>query len=154
MGNALDMLKAQQQAVDGVCTRLTEVAAVVADLRRQIDALRVGDDLRRTLETEQQWLARTDRLLRDVRHWRDHEYRKARRAVRVRWVLPCVFALATSAATGAALLWAWRPYAAELARLRTRAEFGELVESRVTAMTAIERQEFERLLKLSPPSRR
>jgi hypothetical protein len=72
----------------------------------------------------------------------------------LRWAFPIVFALAASAATGAGLLWVWHPYAAELARLRAEAEFAELVESRVAAMTAVERQEFERLMKLPQKPRR
>jgi hypothetical protein len=150
MGNALDTFKAQQAAVEALHARLADVGALVAGLKADVDGLRLGHDLMATLETEQQWLIRTERLLRDVQDWRDGESRRARRAVRWRWALPCAFALAASAATGAGLLWAWRPYASELERLRAQAAFAELVEGRVAVMTAAERQEFERLMKLSP----
>ena len=53
----------------------------------------------------------------------------------------------------AGVMWAWQPYAAEVARLRTEAEFAEGIESRVVAMTDAERREFERLMKLSQPRR-
>src|SRR5437870_2996369 len=123
MGNTLDVFKAQQQAVERVHGRLTEVAALVASLKAQVDELRLGEELKQTLEAEQAWLTRTNDLLREVQHWRDRELRQARRAQRWRWLMPFAFALAASAATGAGLLWAWHPYAAEFARLRTQAEF-------------------------------
>ena len=153
MGNTLDAFKAQRQAVERVHVRLTDVATLVANLKAQVDELRLGQELRQTLEAEQKWLARTDQLLRDVQHWREGQLRQARRALRWRWAMPFAFALTASVATGAGLLWAWHPYAAEFARLRAQAELAERFESRVAAMTPLERQEFERLMKLSqtPP---
>lgn len=153
MGNTLDVFKAQQEAVERVHARLTEVAALVSSLKAQIDELRLGHELRETLEAERAWVTRTNDLLRDVQHWRDRELRQARRAQRWRWVMPFAFALAASTATGAGLMWAWQPYAVEVARLRTEAEFAERIESRVAAMTDAERREFDRLMKLSQPRR-
>jgi hypothetical protein len=96
MGNTLDVFKAQQQAVECVHVRLTEVAALVASLKAQVDELRLGQELKQTLEAEQAWLARTNNLLRDVRQWRDLELRQARRVKRMAWLLPFAFALAAS----------------------------------------------------------
>ena len=149
MGNTLDVFKAQQLAVERVHARLTEVAALVASLKTQVDELRLGQELRQTLEAEQAWLANTNELLRDVRTWRDGELRQARRTQRWRWLLPLAFALAASVATGAGLVWAWHPYAAEFARLQAHAALADQLESRVAAMTAAEREQFERLMKLT-----
>src|ERR1051326_2341207 len=128
MGNTLDVFKAQQQAVEQVHTRLTEVAALVASLKAQVDELRLGEELRQTLEAERAWLTRTNELLRDVQQGREREVRQALRLLRRQWLLPLAFALAASAATGAGLLWVWHPYATELARLRVQAEFAERIE--------------------------
>ena len=154
MGNTLDFFKAQQHAVERVHVRLTEVAAPVASLKAQVDELRLGQELRQTLEAEQAWLARTHDLLHEVQRWRDGELRQARRVQRWRWVMPFAFALAASFATGAGLMWAWRPYAAEFARVQAQAALAERVESRVAAMTAAERQQFERLMKPPRPPER
>jgi TnpA family transposase len=154
MGNTLDVFKAQQQAIERVHVRLTEVAALVASLKAQVDELRLGQELRQTLEAQQAWLANTNELLQDVRRWGDGELRQARRTRRWRRLLPFAFALAASAATGAGLVWAWHPYAAEFARLQAQAELAKQVESRVAAMTAAERQQFERLMKLPKPRER
>ena len=154
MGNTLDVFKAQQQAAERVHARLTEVAALVAGLKVQVDELRLGEELQHTIEAEQVWLARTKELVRDVRYWRDSELRQARREQRWRWLMPIAFALVASAATGAGLLCAWHPYAAEFARLHAQAELAEQIESRMAAMTAAERDQFERLMKLPrPPTR-
>ena len=40
-----------------------------------------------------------------------------------------------------------RPYAAEIAALRSRAEFVDLIEQRVVTMTGSERRQFDALLK-------
>src|SRR5689334_8836169 len=135
MGNTLDAFKAQQRAAESVHARLTEVAALVAALKVQVDELRLGEELRKTLEAEHAWLAYTNDLLQKVQHCREVELREARRAQRWRWLLPVAFACAASAATGAGLLWAWHPYAAEFERLRVQAELAGQVESRVAAMT-------------------
>jgi hypothetical protein len=154
MGTTLDAFKAQQKAAEALHGKLMEVATLLSDLKGQVDTLRLVDDLKRAIEHEQQWLTRTHDLLRDVQHWRDGELRQARRVLRWRWAAPFAFALASSVATGAGLLWAWRPFAEELARVRTQVEFAEAVESRLGAMTNSERQEFERLMHLSQTPRR
>ena len=153
MGSALDVFKAQQQAVEDLYSRLTEVAALVSELKKQVDALRVADDLKDTLEAEHAWLARLHDLLRDVQSWRERELRQVRRTMLWRWSVAVVFALTASAATGAGLLWAWQPYASEIADLRSQAKFAEFVERRMAQMTAGERQEFERLMRSPAPQR-
>src|SRR5260221_4735315 len=117
MGNTLDVFKAQQQVVERVHSRLTEVATLVASLKAQVDNLRLGQELRQTLDSEQAWLSRTTDLLRDVQQWRMVELRQARRAQRWRGVMPFAGAPAASAAAGAGLVWAGDPDGAEVARL-------------------------------------
>jgi hypothetical protein len=153
MRNTLDVFKAQQQAVEELYSRLTEVAALVCDLKKQVDALRVTEDLKQTLEVETAWLARLNDLLRDVQFWRERELRQMRRTILWRWTLVVTFALVASAASGAGFLWAWDPYASELASLRSEVKFAHFMEMRVAEMTAAERLEFDRLIK-PPQSRR
>src|SRR4051812_24810029 len=99
MRNTLDVFKAQQQAVEELYSRLTEVAALVCDLKKQVDALRVTEDLKQTLEVETAWLARLNDLLRDVQFWRERELRQMRRTILWRWTLVVTFALVASAAS-------------------------------------------------------
>jgi hypothetical protein len=153
MGNALDVFRAQQQAVDDLHSRLTEVAALLSDLKKEVAVLGVSDDLKHTLEAEHAWLARLHDLLGDVQSWRGCEFRRMRRTMLWQWGLVITFALAASAASGAGFLWASQPYASELASLRSEAKFAEFVERRVAQMTALERQQFERLMRWSAPQR-
>jgi hypothetical protein len=149
MGNALATFKAQQEAVEALHARLRDVAAVVADLTTRVDGLRLGGELTATLEAEERWLAKTQEVLRDVHRWRERESRELRRSALWRWSTAVAFALAVSTATGAGFLWARQLYAAELERLQSQAALADLIERRVAAMTAIERQQFERLMKVS-----
>jgi len=71
-----------------------------------------------------------------------------------RWALALGFALISAAAAGASYAWVSRPYDAELAALRSRAEFTELVERRVLAMTPAERRQFDALMKWNPSTSR
>jgi hypothetical protein len=153
MANTLDAFKAQLKAAETLHAKLTEVASLVSALHSQLDGLRVDQQLKETLDAESKWLTHVRELVADVRAFRHVEYRRVRVSLLWRWAMPFGFALACSASMGGGLLWAWQPYAAELTRLRAQAQFAELVESRVAAMTTVERQEFERLMKLSQSER-
>src|SRR5579872_4325850 len=149
MANALDTFKAQQAAVEALHVRLTDVAALMADLTARVESLRVGGDLKATLDAEHRWLAKTEDVLRDVQRWREREARAFQRSAVWRWSAAIAFALAVSTASAAGFLWARQLYAAELERLQTQAALADLVERRVAAMTSAERQQFERLIALS-----
>jgi len=154
MRNALDTFKAQQAAVEALHVRLTEVAALVADLAARVEGLRLGGDLKATLDAEHRWLAKTEDVLRDVQRWREREARAFRRSAVWRWSTAVAFSLAVSTASGAGFVWARQLYGAELERLQAQAALADLIERRVDAMTPSERQQFERLMKLQPAPRR
>jgi hypothetical protein len=149
MRNALDTFKAQQEAAETLHGRLTDVAALLSDLTARVDRVRIGAELKATLDAEQRWLAQMQDLLRDVQRWRQSEAHESRRRAVWRWSAAVGFALAVSTATGAGFIWGRQVYAAELERLQARAALADLVERRVATMTAAERQQFERLMNLS-----
>jgi hypothetical protein len=68
-----------------------------------------------------------------------------------RWTVALLFALVSAAIAGAGYAWWTEPYAAELASLRSRAEFASFVEHRVLTMTPAERRQFDALMKWKPP---
>jgi hypothetical protein len=70
-----------------------------------------------------------------------------------RWAVALVFALVSAAAAGAAYAWWTKPYAAELADLRSQVEFAKFVEHRVLTMTPTERRQLNALMKWNPSQR-
>ena len=115
MSSALDEFRAQREAVDDLRARLEEVAKLIAALTAQVDALTQDPALRQLLQTEQTWLAQTERALERVRAFREDEMRRFWPAVWRRWAVALVFALASAAAFGAATCgrlgrtkWNWR----------------------------------------------
>ncbi len=67
-----------------------------------------------------------------------------------RWTVALAFAVTSAAAAGAGYAWWTKPYAAELATLRSRIEFATFIEHRVLTMTPAERRQFETLMKRKP----
>jgi hypothetical protein len=65
-----------------------------------------------------------------------------------RWAVALAFALVSAAAAGAGYAWWSKPYAAELAALRSRVGFADFVEHRVVTMTPTERRQFDLLMRL------
>jgi hypothetical protein len=154
MPSALDTFRAQQEAADGVRARLTEISDLLSHLRKQVGALAVNDELRAILQQEQSWLERAQRTVAEVRAWREQEMFRFWPGVFRRWTLALSFALASAWAAGAGYAWVTQPYGAELAALRSRVEFGDLIEHRILTMTAVERRQFDTLMRWSPrPSR-
>lgn len=154
MRNALETFKAQQEAAETLHARLTDVAALLSDLTVRVDRVRIGAELKATLDAEQRWLAQMQDLLRDVRRWRQWESHESRRKAVWRWSVAVAFALAVSTASGAGFVWGRQLYATELERMQSRATLADLVERRVATMTPAERQQFERLMNLPQSSRR
>jgi len=134
-------------AADGVYARLTEVSQLLHDLRGQADALVHNDELQAVLQRERSWLDQAQRTMEEARRWRELEMRRFWPGVWRRWALALVFALASAAAAGAGYAWVTSPYAGELATLRSRAEFDSFVEHRLLTMTAVERRQFDALMK-------
>ena len=101
MQNALDTFRAQRDAADQVHARLSEVAQLLEQLTRQVDAVANNVDLRAVLRDERDWLRQAQQLLVDVRHFREQERLRFWPGVWRRWVLAVAFALASAAAAGA-----------------------------------------------------
>ena len=154
MRNALDTFKAQQEAAETLHARLTDVAALLSDLTVRVDRVRIGTELKATLDAEQRWLAQMQDLLRDVQRWRQWESRESRWKAVWRWSAAVAFALAVSTATGCGFLWARQLYAIQLERLQSEAVLADLFERRVAMMTPAERQQFQRLMKFPDTSQR
>jgi hypothetical protein len=57
------------------------------------------------------------------------------------------FALLSAVAVGTGYAWIAKPYVAELAILRPRAELGLIVEQRLNTMTPSERRQLDALMK-------
>ena len=148
MPTALDTFRAQREAADGVYERLQEVSALLGQLRTQAEALARSDELKRMLEREETWLAEARRTVVEVRDWREREAQRFWFGVLRRWLVAAVFAIASAAAAGAAYAWAIKPYAAELASVRSRAEFASFVEGRILSMTPAERRQFDKLMEV------
>ena len=71
-----------------------------------------------------------------------------------RWVIALAFALASAVAAGAGYAWVTKPYATELAAVRSRVELADLVQHRIVTMTPAERRQFDTLMRLNAAPRR
>lgn len=151
MQNSLDMFRAQREAVDQVYTRLTEVSQLLTRVQSQVDAVAGNADLRSALRDEQNWLRQTQELLAAVRHFREQERLRFWPGVWRRWVLALTFSLASAAAVGAGYAWVTQPYAVELAALRARSGFSDMIVQRMATMTATERRQLDALMKWQSP---
>jgi hypothetical protein len=151
--NALDTFRAQREAADQVHARLTEVAQLLARLTKQVDAIAANAELRAVLRDEHTWLLQAQRLLADVRHFREQERLRFWPGVWRRWVLAVSFALASAVAAGAGYAWWIAPYATELIELQERAKQADAIAARIAAMTPIERRQFDVLVECQTPGR-
>lgn len=149
MSSALDVFRAQKDAVDAVYARVTEVDRLIRELQARVDAITNNADLRSVLAEERYALERAARVVADVRRLREEEMRRFWPGVCRRWAVALVFALAASAAFGAGYVWASRPYAGELTELRSRVELLDFIAHRVIKMTPAERREFDALMKFN-----
>ena len=153
MSSAIDVFREQREAADQVHARLTEISALLHQLRHQIDGLALTDELRAVLRQEQSWLERAQVVLSQLRSFRDQDALRFWPGVIRRWTVALVLALASAAAAGASYAWATKPYAAEIEDLRTKMEFVEFVERRVISMTPAERRQFDALMKWQSAAR-
>lgn len=100
MPNALDAFRAQREAADQVHARLMEVSQLLGQLRTQVDSIAGNAEFRAVLRDEQEWLRRAEKLVADVRYFREQERLRYWPGVWRRWALAVVFALASAAAAG------------------------------------------------------
>jgi hypothetical protein len=149
MPNALDVFREQQKAAGLVYERVRQVSEMLTAVRQQVDGLVRNDELRELFRSEQRWLADAERAVSEVRAWRERELTRFWPAMWRRWLVAAAFALASALAAGAGYAWVTRPYANELAQLRSRAEFVEAVERRILALSPAQRKQFEAVV-LSP----
>ena len=154
MASAIDVFREQREAADQLLRRVQETTALLEQLRQQVSGLALNDDLRTVLREEQTWLTRAQLAISEVRSFREQDMLRFWPGVLRRWTVALAFALASAAAAGAGYAWATKPYLVELATLRSRAEFADLIEHRIATMTSAERQHFERLLRLNTPPKR
>ena len=98
MANALDMYRAQQTAAKEVHAKLSEVSALVQQVRREVDALAKNHDLRDLIRQELTWLEQAERTVKEVRRWRELEAYRFWPGVVYRWT----FALASRCSPWAA----------------------------------------------------
>jgi hypothetical protein len=147
MSSAIDVFREQREAADQVHARLTEILVLLAQLRHQINALAINDELRAVLRHEQSCLERAQVVLSQLRSFREQDALRFWPGVIRRWAVALVFAFACAAAAGASYAWAMKPHAAELEELRSRLAFVEVVEHRFVTMTPAERRQFDALMK-------
>lgn len=150
MSSAIDVFREQREAADEIHGRLQEIAALLGQVRQQVNALALNQELKTVLRDEQDWLTRAQLAVSEVRSFREQEMRRFWPGVVRRWIVALLLALGSSAAAGASYAWATKPYAAELEALRTRMAFVEFVEHRVVTMTPAERRQFDTLMKWKP----
>jgi hypothetical protein len=153
MQTALDAFRAQREAADQVHARLTEVAQLLEQLTKQVDAVAGNAELRAVLRDEQAWLRQTQQLLADVRHFREQERLRFWPGVWRRWVLAVSFALASAVAAGAGYACWNGPYGTDLTELEERARLADAIAARVAAMTPVERRQYDVLMTPSRPER-
>jgi hypothetical protein len=151
MPSALDLFRAQQQAAEAVYAQLQAVAALLADLRKEADALQRTDELKRLLERQERWLVEARETVTQVEWARENDMHRFWRGVVLRWGVAAVFAIAAAAAAGAAYVAFTRPYDRELEQLRNQAAFGQFVEQRALSMSAAERRQFDALMRWPRP---
>jgi hypothetical protein len=70
MPSAIDVLREQREAADQVHERLTEISQLVGQLREQVNALAMNEELRKVLPEEHDWLASAQLALSQVRSFR------------------------------------------------------------------------------------
>lgn len=153
MPSAIDVFREQREAADQIHRRVEEISALLDQLRHQVNSLTLNDDLRAMLRQEQDWLTRAQLAVSEVRSFREQDMLRFWPGVVRRWTVALLFALLSAAAAGAGYAWWTKPYAAELATLRSRVEFATFVEHRVLTMTPAERRRFDVLME-SKPGRR
>jgi hypothetical protein len=150
MASAIDAFREQRAVAEQLQARVHDISALLDQVRQQVNALALNDDLRTMLRQEQDWLTRAQLAVSEVRSFREQDMLRFWPGVFRRWIVALIFAVISAAVAGAGYGWWTKPYAAELAALRSRVEFGEFVEHRVITMTAAERRQFDALMKWAP----
>src|SRR5919109_1977874 len=125
MASAIDVFREQREAADQVHERLAEISQLVGQLRQQVNALAMNEELRKVVREERDWLASAQLAVSQVRSFRQEEMQRFWLGVLGRWALALLFALAAAGAAGATYARVTKPYAAEIADLRSRVAFAD-----------------------------
>jgi hypothetical protein len=147
MPSAIDVFREQRETAEQLHARVQEISALLDHVRQQVNALALNDDLRAMLRQEQDWLTRAELAVSEVRSFREQDMLRFWPGLIRRWTVALLFALVSAAAAGVSYAWWTKPYAAELADLRSRVEFARFVEHRVLTMTPTERRQLDGLMK-------
>jgi len=147
MASAIDVFREQREAADQVHGRLTEISQLLGQLPKQVSALAMNEDLRKVLREEHDWLKSAQLAVSQVRSFREEEMMRFWPGVLGGWALALVFALASAGVAGASYARVTKPYAAEIADLRSRVGFADFVQHRMLTMTPAERRQFDALMK-------
>lgn len=153
MANAVEMFKQQKAAAEALHETAQRIETSLQRARAELDALARHEALQQLLVQEQRWLARTEAAVQAVHVWREKEAQRYGAPLVWRWALAATFALVTTAAAGAAYTWAARPYADEVAYLRSHDSFAAALEARMLRMSPSERRQLDALLKLPAPAK-
>ena len=102
MQNALEIFRAQREAANQVHLRLIEVAQLLEQLTRQVDAVAGNSDLRAILRDERDCLREARQFVAEVRYLREQEQLRYWPGIWRRWAVAVLFALASAAVFGAA----------------------------------------------------
>ena len=132
---------------------MRQVSELLAFVRKQVDGLVRNDELRDVLRSEQRWLMDAERVVSEVRAWREQEMARFWPAVWRRWAVAVALAVVSSWAASAGYAWVTKPYDDELAALRARVEVLASIEQRLAVMSPRERQQFDSLMNRSSAPR-
>src|SRR5436190_19953049 len=146
MSSALEQFRAQREATEDIRVRLLEVSTVLRSIQEQTRAIATDEAWHKLLSQEETWLVRAKDFVLQVQRLREHETERFWPAMWRRWIVAVAFALAVSFAAGSGYVWASRPYADEVAELRSRLELLDHVAQRVMKMRPAERREFDALM--------
>lgn len=147
MSSALEEFRAQREMAVQVRLEIISVTQALRSVKEQVDGLAKNDDWVKLLNRESDWLSRATDLVRSVERHREEEAQRFWPGMWRRWIVAVTFALAVSFAAGSGYVWASRPYASELAELRSRVELLDAVAQRIIRMTTAERHQFDALMR-------
>ena len=147
MPSAIDVFREQREAAEQLHGRLQEISALLDQLRHQVNSLALNVTSGPCYGRNKTGSQRAQLAVLEVRSFREQDMLRFWPGLMRRWTVAVIFALAAAALGGAGYAQWTKPYAAELASLRSRAEFASFVEHRVLTMTPAERRQFDALMK-------
>lgn len=96
MPSAIDVFREQREAAEQVHARLSDLSSLLWQLRQEVTALALNEELRTVLQHEQNWPQRAQLAVSEVRSFREQEMLRFWPGVVRRWVVALAFALASA----------------------------------------------------------